>query len=190
MRLRHFLALLPALALCACGDNRLPQVELSGHAMGTTFKVLLVEPSETLSPDELEGELVAALQAVDRLASTWRDDSELTALNDDLSIDWIPVSAEFCDLLDNSLEMSRISDGAFDLTIGPLVNLWGFGPGSNHRRPPTSPPRSTVLVTTCWKPIAPNAWCAKTFPTCTLTFLAGPKGTRSTGWLRSWTLAA
>ncbi len=138
MHLRYFLALLPALALCACGDSRLPQLELSGHAMGTTFKVILVEPPETLAPDALESELVAALQTVDLLASTWRDDSELTTLNNDLSIDWIPVSAEFCDLLDSSLEMSRVTGGAFDLTIGPLVNLWGFGPGGEIIEPPST----------------------------------------------------
>lgn len=138
MHSRHFLALLPVLALCACGDSRLPQVELSGQALGTTFKVLLVEPSETLSPDALEGELVAALQTIDRLASTWRDDSELTALNNDLSIDWIPVSQAFCELLDDSLEMSRVTGGAFDLTIGPLVNLWGFGPEGEVTEPPST----------------------------------------------------
>ena len=137
MHVRHFLALLPVLALCACGDSRLPQLELSGQAMGTTFKVLLVEPPETLATDALESELVAALQAVDLLASTWRDDSELTVFNNDLSIDWIPVSAEFCDLLDSSLEISRITGGAFDLTIGPLVNLWGFGPEGAIEEPPS-----------------------------------------------------
>jgi thiamine biosynthesis lipoprotein len=105
--------------------------------MGTTFNVVLVEPPESIASDTLENELVAALQSVDRLASTWRDDSELTAFNLDLSIDWIPVSGEFCNLLESALEVSEITDGAFDLTIGPLTNLWGFGPDGQGIDPPS-----------------------------------------------------
>lgn len=138
MRLRQLLLLLPALALFACGDSRLPQLELSGQAMGTTFKVLLVAPQESLDTEALDAEIVAALQTVDALASTWRDDSELTVLNNDLSIDWIPVTREFCDLLDQSLAISKTTGGAFDPTIGPLVNLWGFGPDGQIVEPPSS----------------------------------------------------
>ena len=138
MRLRQLLLLLPAIALFACGDSRLPQLELTGQAMGTTFKVLLVEPQESLDTDALDIEIVAALQTVDLLASTWRDDSELTAFNSDQSIDWIPVTKEFCELLDRSLEISKTTGGAFDPTIGPLVNLWGFGPDGQIVEPPSA----------------------------------------------------
>jgi thiamine biosynthesis lipoprotein len=106
--------------------------------MGTTFNVLLVDPPETLAPDKLEEELVAALQEVDRLASTWRDDSELTVFNYDLSVDWIPVSKDFCALLDSALAVSAATSGAFDLTIGPLTNLWGFGPDGQIVDPPSA----------------------------------------------------
>jgi len=135
MRLRRILLLLLALALGACGDNR--SLELTGQAMGTTFKVVLVEPPDSIAMDVLETELIAVLQSVDQLASTWREDSELTAFNLDLSIDWIPVSKDFCSLLESALEVSTITDGAFDLTIGPLTNLWGFGPDGQITDPPT-----------------------------------------------------
>jgi len=128
--------LLPLLALSACGDSS--SLELTGQAMGTTFNVVLVEPPESLATDTLEEELVAALEEVDRLASTWRDDSELTAFNLDSSIDWIPVSKDFCALLKGALEVSEATGGAFDLTIGPLTNLWGFGPGGQVIDPPSA----------------------------------------------------
>jgi thiamine biosynthesis lipoprotein len=137
MRLRRLFLLLPALALSACGDGS-PQLELTGQAMGTTFKVVLVEPPEAIASDALESELIAALQAIDLLASTWRDDSELTAFNLDLSIDWIPVSKDFCGLLESALSVSEATGGAFDLTIGPLVNLWGFGPDGQIIEPPSA----------------------------------------------------
>jgi thiamine biosynthesis lipoprotein len=136
MRFLRILYLLPALLLSACGDSH--SLELTGQAMGTTFNVVLVDPPETLAPDVLEEELVAALQEVDRLASTWRDDSELTVFNYDLSVDWIPVSKDFCALLDSALAVSAATSGAFDLTIGPLTNLWGFGPDGQIVDPPSA----------------------------------------------------
>jgi len=137
MSLRRFLLLLPALVLAACGDSRLPQLELTGSAMGTTFKVLLVEPPDTLAATELEADIVASLGGVDDLASTWRDDSELSRFNANPSLDWIVASAKFCNVLDQALAVSRETGGAFDVTVGPLVNLWGFGPDGQILEPPS-----------------------------------------------------
>lgn len=145
MSVRRFLLLLPALALAACGDSRLPQLELTGSAMGTTFKVVLVEPPETLATDALEGDIVASLRDVDGLASTWRDDSELSMFNANPSIDWVVVSAEFCDVLQQATAVSRETDGAFDVTVGPLVNLWGFGPDGQVLEPPTDEAITTAM---------------------------------------------
>lgn len=125
------------LVLSAC-DNSLPQLELEGSALGTSFAVSLVDPTVELNADQVRDDVLAVLHDVDRLASTWRDDSELSVLNADHSIDWIPVSAEFCLLLERSQDVSRASNGAFDLTIGPLVNLWGFGPDRQVAEPPST----------------------------------------------------
>jgi thiamine biosynthesis lipoprotein len=145
MRLYRFLLLLPALALAACGDSRLPQLELTGNALGTMFKVVLVEPPETLATDALEGDIVASLHNIDGLASTWRDDSELSLFNANPSIDWIVVSATFCDVLQQAIDVSRETDGAFDITVGPLVNLWGFGPDGQVLEPPTDEAITTAM---------------------------------------------
>ncbi len=131
------LLVVAALLLAACGDGRLPQLELTGSAMGTTFKVSIVEPGNELDTAALEADIVATLARIDDLASTWREDSELSVFNADHSIDWIIVTAEFCDALASAFEVSRITDGAFDVTVGPLVNLWGFGPGGLVSQPPS-----------------------------------------------------
>lgn len=128
---------LALLALAAC-DSSLPQLDLDGSALGTSFVVSIVEPPGDLDAEQLRNDVVAVLQRVDELASTWRDDSELTVFNADQSIDWIPVSDEFCVLLERSQEVSKVTDGAFDLTIGPLVNLWGFGPEGQIVTPPSA----------------------------------------------------
>ena len=133
----RFLPFLCVVLLAACGDARLPQLDLIGEAMGTTFSVAIVEPPETLNAVALEDEILAALSRVDVLASTWRDDSDLARLNADPSVDWIAVSAELCDALQQAWAVSRTSDGAFDATVGPLVNLWGFGPDGRIMVPPS-----------------------------------------------------
>ena len=127
----------PVILLAACGDGRLPQIDLVGEALGTTFKVSVVEPTASLDTEALETDILAALARVDALASTWRDDSELAALNAADSTDWIDVSSTFCSALADSWAVSRASGGAFDATIGPLVNLWGFGPNGRVVVPPT-----------------------------------------------------
>lgn len=114
-----------------------PQISLAGNALGTTFSVSIVEPPKPLDTDSLEGDIVAALSRIDLLASTWRDDSELSVFNADQSIDWIVVSPEFCDALVRTLEVSAQTDGTFDVTAGPLVNLWGFGPDGSVSEPPS-----------------------------------------------------
>ena len=131
------LLLLPVVLLAACGDGRLPQIDLVGEALGTTFKVSVVEPAASLDTAALEADILAALAHVDALASTWRDDSELAVLNASDSTDWIEVSGEFCSALASSWAVSDASGGAFDATIGPLVNLWGFGPGGRVVMPPS-----------------------------------------------------
>ena len=130
------LLLLPVVLLAACGDGRLPQIDLVGEALGTAFKVSVVEPPASLDTAALETDILTTLARVDALASTWRDDSELAALNALDSTDWVEVSDSFCAALADSWAVSHASGGAFDATIGPLVNLWGFGPDGRVVVPP------------------------------------------------------
>jgi thiamine biosynthesis lipoprotein len=135
MAVRLLLLLLPFVA--ACGEQRLPQLELAGSSLGTTFKVAIVAPAESLDTADLEAEILATLSHIDRLASTWRSDSELSVFNQAETSDWLSVTAEFCSAIAATLEISQLTDGAFDITVGPLVNLWGFGPGGPVSEPPT-----------------------------------------------------
>ena len=123
------------LALSAC-DTASPQLDLKGGALGTSFVVSVVEFPDDLNAEAVRQDILDVLDSLDKLASTWRDDSELSALNANVSIDWIAVSEPFCDLLERTLGISRITDGAFDPTVGPLVNLWGFGPPGQVTEPP------------------------------------------------------
>ena len=116
--------------------TRLPEYELSGPTMGTTFTVRLVTPPDTVSREELGRQIGSTLEYLEQLTSTYRDDSELSLFNASESTDWFNVSEDLCRVVEQALLISRRTNGAFDITVGPLVNLWGFGPGETATQPP------------------------------------------------------
>jgi len=130
--------LLPSLLLAACDrDSRLPEYELSGGAMGTTYSVLLVDSAIALPDEHLQASITDTLERLEDLLSTWREDSALSQFNANATGGWIDVSTELCVAIERALVVSRESNGAFDITVGPLVNLWGFGPDGDVSEPPT-----------------------------------------------------
>ncbi len=118
-------AVLVALLLgtAACADRTSYQRH-SGPTMGTYYQV------NAACPGDVAGLVDAELQAVNAEMSTYLDDSALSRFNRAPLDEWIEVPAPLVDVVDAALELSRRSGGAFDVTVGPLVNLWGFGPES------------------------------------------------------------
>jgi FAD:protein FMN transferase len=128
-----------AFAICllvtSCSGKDEP-VEIQGGTMGTTYSVKLVEIPHGLTAEELQARIDARLETVNDLMSTYRPDSELSRFNASRSIDWFPVDPELVNLVSLALSISAMSNGAFDITVGPLVNLWGFGPDQHAFRIP------------------------------------------------------
>jgi thiamine biosynthesis lipoprotein len=113
--------------LTAC-SSRLEITEFNGAVMGTTYTVKVVDEIPRGDRDSLGAEIDTVLRSVDRRMSTYRDDSELSQFNAAQQTGWIPVSRELLQVMQEALRVSATSRGAFDVTVGPLVNLWGFGP--------------------------------------------------------------
>lgn len=103
-------------------------LSLAGATMGTQWQVQLVDDGD----GELAGlatDIQALLQELDlEVFSTWVPDSELNRLNRNSSGQPVPVSPAMLQVLQAALRVHADSDGAFDPSVGPLVNLWGFGP--------------------------------------------------------------
>ncbi len=154
--LRYCVPLLTLLLAACGGDERLPEYQLTGSTMGTTYSVKLIAPGEDIDKDELQSRITETLAAVDKLTSTWRDDSELSQFNANQSTDWIDVSAEFCIAIESALAVSRASDGAFDITVGPLVNLWGFGPDGERQEPPDTDVLEGVMADVGFEGLEPG----------------------------------
>lgn len=125
------------LAAAACGSptEASPLRELSGTTMGTTYMVKIVGSGERSA---LDAAVHRILQSVDARMSTFRSDSELSRFNASKATDWFSVSAATRDVVAEALRISRLSHGAFDVTVGPLVRLWGFGPRPRRGRVPSA----------------------------------------------------
>jgi thiamine biosynthesis lipoprotein len=124
------LLLIFALTLGACGEPRgdMPMSEISGQTMGTSFSIKLDSPGGESGEDFIERHVIDVLSRVNQRMSTWLPESELSVFNANPATDWIATSTEFCDVISAALAVSERTGGAFDITVGPLVNLWGFGP--------------------------------------------------------------
>lgn len=102
-------------------------VRFAGVTMATQY-VVTIARGGTLTAHEVKPRVDALLVDVNKSMSTYDPESELSRLNANPSTDWIPVSAPLYRVLDAAKQIGAASGGAFDVTVGPLVNLWGFGP--------------------------------------------------------------
>lgn len=137
-----FLIVLALLAACEAPSG---QVELTGSTMGTQFTVKLPDGIGERDALALQKEIEGSLEAVEQMMSTYLFESEISHFNASRKTGWHEVSADFCASVEQALTLSRQTDGAFDITVGPLVNLWGFGPSGFIDAPPDGQRIEAVL---------------------------------------------
>ena len=119
------LALFCLLGLAGC-DSGPDIIKISGNKMGTTYHITVV--ADQPAPRDLAERIDRALDVVDLSMSTYKTESEISKFNG-LPVDTSQqISADFSHVLKVSKTVWRQSNGAFDPTVGPLVDLWGFGP--------------------------------------------------------------
>ncbi len=106
--------------------------------MGTSYSVTLAESVDAAAAENLARAIGDTLEGVNRRMSTYLEDSELSRFNRSRSTAWQPASAQLVTVLREALRVSALSDGAFDVTVGPVVNLWGFGPAPGIDEVPTA----------------------------------------------------
>lgn len=99
-----------------------------GKTMGTDYLVKVGDFPEKDDLAALAGEIQGRLDAIDEAMSTFKPESELCRFNALTSEDWFDVSADTAKVVRIALDISRLTDGAYDVTVGPLVEFWGFGP--------------------------------------------------------------
>jgi len=121
----------------AGAESPVTVVVFSGPTMGTRYMVRVAGPPlDDAGRDGIQLAIEKELALTDRRLSSWNPDSEVSRLNRHTSAEPFEISPETAAVLEVALEIGELSGGAFDVTVGPLVDAWGFGPG---RRPPRVP---------------------------------------------------
>jgi thiamine biosynthesis lipoprotein len=131
------LALAAALLLAACSNGGPQLLELTGTTMGTRYSVKIVEPPAELHGETLATAVTAELDGLVNRMSTYEPESELTRFNRSRETDWVSASRELVEVIAEARRVSELTGGAFDITVGPLVDLWGFGPVMTDDRIPS-----------------------------------------------------
>ncbi|MEO6945821.1 MAG: FAD:protein FMN transferase [Nitrobacter sp.] len=108
--------------------------QLAGAIMGTTWSVKFV--GSRVSTVTLQRAIDASLQRVLSQMSPWESQSDMSRFNRLRPGDWQTLPPEFLQVIDAALRIARQSDGAYDPTMGALVDLWGFGPSGRRASPP------------------------------------------------------
>ncbi len=125
-------------AVSGCGAPPPPVAfATTGSTMGTTYSVKVAVVPEGVSEDDIRRIAREKLDRVNALMSTYRDDSELSRFNASTSTDWFDVSDETVIVAAAAIELHRLTEGALDVTVGPLVDLWSFGPEGAPARVPS-----------------------------------------------------
>lgn len=130
------LGLLLVLTLSACSSET-SKPQLTGLTMGTSYSIQWRELPASVETSTLKENIESRLQEINDLMSTYTPHSQLSGFNRSRETGWHAVEPELAELTALALEVSKQTQGAFDVTVGPLVNIWGFGPDETEFSFPT-----------------------------------------------------
>ncbi len=115
-----------ALALSACKRGA-ALLELSGNTMGTSYSIAAVDHERSVDKAALEAAIFATLSKVNAQMSNWDASSEVSRFNSASTTTPVAVSPELAQVVAAAADVSHATDGQFDITLGPVIEAWGFG---------------------------------------------------------------
>ena len=122
------------LLLLLCGCSRESPSSVGGRTMGTTWS-LRVHPGSHLPP---AAQLQQKLDSWEAMLSHWQPDSPVSRFNASVSTGWLPVPSELVEVVELAQRIGTDTGHALDITLAPLIDLWGFGSKSRRSTPPSS----------------------------------------------------
>lgn len=130
----------------ACSKPEQPSFSFSGDTMGTRYHITVVADYSPSQQQRLQQLVDRQLREVNRQMSTYIADSELSRFNHQTPVgESFAISEPLFEVLALGLEISWLSNGAFDFTVGELVDLWGFGPTPGRWQAPPEQAREKAL---------------------------------------------
>ncbi|MFB4392897.1 MULTISPECIES: FAD:protein FMN transferase [unclassified Pseudomonas] len=131
------------LLLCACDQH--PTLErLGGPTMGSSYSIQYVREPHGPPPEQVRQAVETLLQDIDLHYSTYRGDSVVSRFNQLPANHCLAVPGDMLELVGFGQQLAEQSEGAFDLSIEPLLDLWGFGPQARQEQVPD--PQAQALV--------------------------------------------
>ena len=130
----------------ACQQQPPESIHFNGATMGTTWSVTLHSLPDGIAVATLKTLLQQRLDRVNRLMSTYDPESEISRFNASSSGDWFAISDETLAVVALSLQISELTGGAFDISVGPLVEVWGFGASERGERLPAAEQIEAILA--------------------------------------------
>lgn len=127
MHLRFIIPLILLLTSCDLFSENREVTTFRGKTMGTVFNINVVNLPQDISAENLSAQIDEELKAFNDKLSNWQQDSEISLFNNSQNIDWVDASDELYTVLDESFYIHKLSNQTFDVTLAPLIDLWGFG---------------------------------------------------------------
>jgi len=121
--------------LFACAEPLQEPFQLAGATMGTRYHIAWQPTAQSPGPEEVLVAVEAELEAINASMSTYRDDSEILRFNSAPVGVWFEVTPAFAEVFVQARRVSDATGGAYDVSVGPLVRLWGFGPDMHDTVP-------------------------------------------------------
>ena len=134
------------LLLSGCSRDDQP-VTLGGRTMGTTWSLKMDAGSGAIR----QGDLQQQLDAWEAIISHWKPDSAISRFNASSSADWIAVPTELVEVVELAQQIGSETDHALDITLAPLIDLWGFGATGRRDTPPTDAEIASAQAKCGWQ---------------------------------------
>ena len=133
------IALAIFLSGCFNQDSKQIKVKLQGRTMGVAYHITYVDTAKNSEKvaQARKATIDALLVTVNDQMSTYQANSELSRFNQSRQLTPFKVSADTALVVKESIRLARLTEGKLDVTIGPLVNLWGFGPQMRPEKLPS-----------------------------------------------------
>ncbi len=122
----------------ACQNNNYKIVLINGFTMGTTYSIKIKTADAVVNQEKIRADIEKILLEINQKMSTYIVDSELSVINFSNSLDSNLISDDLFKVISHANTISKTTNGAFDITVGPLVNLWGFGPNKSENKIPSN----------------------------------------------------
>lgn len=115
--------LLSLISVVAIADEPL---RISGKTMGSYYAIVIDSPG-TADGKQLQKEIEEKFAEINRQMSTWDETSQISKFNQSKSTDWFEVGTDFAIVAEEAKRLHTVTQGAMDVTVSPLIDLWGFG---------------------------------------------------------------